>query len=499
MFRLGGDMARDNKGAVFNLVFSFLILAVGPWYIQELKKVKEFGDTNFMIAFLLLLAFIAEPWALYIKIKSVYANADVRRDLTGRFVYLWMAHCVVTVLTTLTMAYAMPGPMKWINMPVFWIIGARELVFLFFLLGLGIVTYDEEGKETKPRKKFTDKQVFWADAALSVYAFLAFGVTWQSVGATGFLQGTMNELADSVLFRLFTYTFMFFMLYYPIRLGQFIEEWLVVRTKEQKRNYRLSLLITMASCIGPLFVGASLPDAGEINLPDRTGKTPLLRAVEYEPLNYLERLIEAGADINAQDTSGKSALHYAAEGGRYEALELLLQSGANPNIRGKSGGTPLALTAGFHHAQAMEILLKYKADPNIPYYDGQTPLMVAAYQGFDAGAVKLLLKYKARASQQDTSGWCAISYFSHTNNIVDDEDSTILALLIKNTDLGLRDKDGHTLVWHAMRYNGWPYTDVAGALIKAGAAFDSSDIINLDGWNLLESRYMETGGDSASE
>jgi len=497
MFRFG-NIGRDNKGAVFNLVFSFLILVVGPWYIKEVKLVKEFEDTSLVIALLLLLGVLAEPWALYIKIRSIYASTNVKRDLTGRFIYLWMAHCVVTVLTVLTMAYAMPGSLKWINMPLFWLIGTKELVFLFFLLNFGIVDLDENGKEIKKVNKISNRKIFLADILLSVYAFLAFGVTWQSVGATGFLQGTMNELADSVLFRLFTYTFMFFMLYYPIRLAQFIEEWLSNRTKQQKRYYYLSLLVTMISCIGPLFAGAPVPDAKEINFANRAGKTPLIEAIEYEPLPYLQRLIEAGANINAQDTSGKTALHYAAKGGRYEAIELLLENGADPNIQSKSGGTALALTAGYRHYEAMEILLKYQADPNLAYYDGDTPLMIAAEQGFGPENIELLLKYKANASLQDSNGYNAIMKFSHYHNISDEKDKKILQLLIEKTDLKQRDKKGHSMVWHATGYNGWAYTDVASYLIGSGASFDSTDIINKGGYNILTGEWLETA-DTARE
>ncbi len=494
MFRFG-DIARENKGSVFNLVLSFCMLLLGPYLIHEIKLVKELDHTNFVIAFLLLFGLLAEPYGLYIKINSIYASDHRERDFTGRFIYLWLAHCVITVLTTLTMAFAMPGPLKWLNLPLFWIIGIKEFILLFFLLSKGILIKDEGDKKPKLKKeikKIPEQKVFLADIILSIYAFLVFAVTWQSVGASGFLSGIMNELADSFLFRLFMYTFMFFLIYYPIRMGHFIEEWLAKRTPEQKRNYRLSLLVAMASCIGPLFVGAKVPEADEINLTDRAGRTPLIKAIEYEPQPYLKRLIDAGADMNAQDTSGRTALHYAAKGGRYEAMELLLQSGANPNIRSKSGGTPLALTAGFRHYDAMEMLLKYGADPNIPYYDGDTPLMVAAEQGFSPENIELLLKYKADANQQNENGYNAIMKFSHYHNITDEKDKKILQLLIEKTDLKQRDKKGHSIVWHATGYNGWAYTDVASYLIGAGASFDSTDIINKGGYNILTGEVLET-------
>ena len=496
MFRFG-DIARDNKGTVFNLVLSFCMILFGPYYIKEIKLLRELDHTNFFIAFLLLTFLVLEPYALFLKINSVYANDHLKRSFTGRYVFLWIAHIIVTVQALLLMAFAMPGGLKFINIPLFWVIGTKEFLFLFYLLNRQMTDEpDKNGKPYPPPKKIAEKKVFMADVILSGYAFLVFGITWQSVGASGFLHGIMNELADSYIFRIFTYLFMFLMIYYPIRMGQFIDEWLNNLTQKQKRNYRLSLIVTLVSCIGPLFVGGRIPNKDEINLKSRAGKTPLIEAIEYEPLPYLQRLIDAGADVNAQDTTGRTALHYAAKGGRYEALELLLKNGANPDIQRNNGGTALALTAGFHHLEALEILLKYKANPNLTYDDGGTALMEAAHQGFFP-AVELLLKNKADPNQKDTAGWCAIAYFSHVNNTGNESGRKILELLISKTDLSIRDNKRHTLVWHATRYNGWPYTDVARELMKAGSAVDSSDIINRDGYNIITERLIEREPDSS--
>lgn len=499
MFRIG-DLARDNKGAVFNLLFSFLVIVVGPYYIHAIELVKAYEQTNALIAFLLLVFIIAEPFALYFKINSIYAAEHVKRDFTIRYVLLWVAHIFITIMTVTVMAFAMPDPIKWLNIPFFWIVGIKEFLFLFFLLNRQVSDEpDKKGNAPQPLKKVSERSVFLSDVILSVFAFLVYGITWQSVGASGFLGGMMNDLADSILFRLFTYLFMFTLIYYPIRLGHFIEEWLTNRSKQQKRNYYLSLLLTMTACIGPLFRGPGLPPADEMNLKDGAGKTPLISGVEYEPLPYLRALIENGADINARDTSGYTALHYAAKGGRTEAVKLLLELGADPNKQANDGGTALALTAGFSHVEALKLLLQYHADPNLAYTDGDTPLNIAAEQGLSPECVEWLLKYKADADHQDDNGYNAIMRFSHYHNISDAKSERILQLLIDHTDPQQRDNKGRTMVWHALRFNGWPYTDVAKALMRAGVAWDSTDIINKDGWNLLTETYVQEKSDTSAQ
>ena len=498
MFRFG-EIARENKGIVFNLVFSFLVIVAGPFYIHEIKLIRDLDHTNFFIGFTLMLFLLAEPFALYFKIRSVYYGTHKKQDLGARVIFLWIAHIVITVQFAIVMAFAMPHPLKFVNIPLFWIIGIKEFVSLFLLVGpWGENKPDKDGNSMPKPKEISEKKVFICDVILTIFAFLAFGICWQSMGPSGFLSGTMNELADNFTFRIFAYVILFFIIYYPIRMGHFIEEWLTERTKEQKRNYRISFFITMASFIGPMFTGPDIPPADEINQKNSAGKTPLISAIEYEPIPYLRSLIEHGADLNVQDTSGYTALHYAAKGGRVKVVELLMKYHANPDLQNKSGGTALSLTAGFHHLEAMEMLLKYHANPDVPYYDGETALMEAAHQGYDPAAVELLLKYKAKASQQDTAGWCALSYFSHSNNTADEKGSKILDMLVKNTNLALRDNKGHTLVWHAMRYNGYGYTDVAKILLRAGAPWDSTDIINKDGWNQIEENFIENDSAWAS-
>ena len=240
----------------------------------------------------------------------------------------------------------------------------------------------------------------------------------------------------------------------------------------------------------PLFTGPPLPDKIEVNVPDKAGKTPLISAISYEPLSYLEGLINIGADVNVQDTGGYTALHYVAKGGRVKAVELLLNHGANPDIQNKSGGTPIALACGVRRTEALSSLLHHHANPNIAYYDGETPLMVAAEQGFTPENIELLLKHGADASAQDKRGWNAIMRFSHYKNLVADYDRQIFYMLLKKTDLQQRDKDGHSMVWHATKYNGWSYDDVARALVTEGVAFDSSDLYSKYGVDIY-GNYIE--------
>lgn len=73
----------------------------------------------------------------------------------------------------------------------------------------------------------------------------------------------------------------------------------------------------------------------DVNRADRHGHTPLMAAVQYAPLDIVERIIQLGADIDAE-MSGRSAsgaglrpIHCAISTDRVDVVKLLLGKGAD--------------------------------------------------------------------------------------------------------------------------------------------------------------------------
>jgi ankyrin repeat protein len=106
-----------------------------------------------------------------------------------------------------------------------------------------------------------------------------------------------------------------------------------------------------------------------LNVRNRNGETALSLAAYLGKLNYVQKLVAAGADVNLY---GWSPLAYAAFNGHAEIADYLVKHGADVNAKTENGSTPLFFAARFGHREIAEMLLANKADPTIANDAGDT-------------------------------------------------------------------------------------------------------------------------------
>jgi ankyrin repeat protein len=125
--------------------------------------------------------------------------------------------------------------------------------------------------------------------------------------------------------------------------------------------------------------------------------------MEDKSSEYMQLLLDKGADINYTDTFGRRAIHYASFR-TLPQIRLLLDAGADITAKTKIRQSPLHIAVASNHLDVVELVLsKTKHLINEPDIDGWTPLMWAcrpadkwgAASSIDIAVIKLLLSHGA--------------------------------------------------------------------------------------------------------
>jgi ankyrin repeat protein len=215
--------------------------------------------------------------------------------------------------------------------------------------------------------------------------------------------------------------------------------------------------LVYAARSGAIDAARVLLEAGaDVNQVTRYGWSPLLAATQNRNYQMGKFLIEHGADVNIANKGGWTPLYLATdnrnlEGGDYptrtpdmdglEYIELLLEQGADPNARmiestetrtvftnqwlDEEGATAFLRASQSGDVDLMKLLLEYGADPRINTKLGVTPLAVAAGIGWVEGitfewsteetveAVRLLLDLGIDPNAQADTGRVALHGAAH--------------------------------------------------------------------------------------
>ncbi len=124
-----------------------------------------------------------------------------------------------------------------------------------------------------------------------------------------------------------------------------------------------------------------LENGADPNERDQRGNTPLHVAILLGNEGLARLLLVHDADVNARNHRQSSPLHYAASDGREVMVSLLLAEGAVVSASDHDGDTPLHGAALHGHVKAVELLLAHGADASLKNSRGRTPLDEAVRRG----------------------------------------------------------------------------------------------------------------------
>ena len=153
-------------------------------------------------------------------------------------------------------------------------------------------------------------------------------------------------------------------------------------------------------------VQALIEDGADPDIRDFSGDTALTVAAEHSDDTYLVQILvlDAQASINIQNRSGYTPLMKAVMSNREDVTRALLDLGANPNIQDKFNRSPLIMAIKHNNADIVQMLLDAGADPNFDKYNIlEGPILQASRKG-NGRIVKMLSKAGADLNVQTQSG-----------------------------------------------------------------------------------------------
>jgi ankyrin repeat protein len=139
------------------------------------------------------------------------------------------------------------------------------------------------------------------------------------------------------------------------------------------------------------------------NVLDKRHVAPLHRASQGGRVDFLQLLLDHGADVNLRDSADITPLGWASRAGEIETSRLLLQRGANANFQNALGSSALQSAVRRGHLDVALLIIKSGAHIDIHATDGWTPLHVALEEGHDK-LVELLIQHGANVGSRSKGG-----------------------------------------------------------------------------------------------
>lgn len=154
-------------------------------------------------------------------------------------------------------------------------------------------------------------------------------------------------------------------------------------------------------------------------------------------LQFIESLLQRGADVNSTDQYGQTLMHEAARAWHKDVVKFLLHHGAAINQEDMYGRTPLHVACAVNYGDMVAYLLKRGADMHlVTYEERQTPIHYAAK--FDSiEALQVVIAAGADIEVQDYKNRTPLQLAAEL-----DRTTTTKYLIEVGALLGVRDSSG---------------------------------------------------------
>lgn len=206
----------------------------------------------------------------------------------------------------------------------------------------------------------------------------------------------------------------------------------------------------------------------DIYAADKEGQTPIGRAIKSNSLGIFQMLIN-DTNVNSKDSSGNTPLHIAIiENAPLNFMEYLIEIGADVNARNSSGDSVLLMAAQKNNREAGELLLKHKADIFATNMENNSPLRVA----FKNANVEKWFINSETMLMRDGSRNTPLHYAAEWQY-----EKSARMLIDKGADINAVNANGESAVFSATKGNCPP---IINLLVAKGADIDSRNVTARD-------------------
>jgi ankyrin repeat protein len=200
-----------------------------------------------------------------------------------------------------------------------------------------------------------------------------------------------------------------------------------------------------------------------VNVKDKPGYNPLLKAVSEGHEDIVKFLLVSGADINAKNIDDETALVKAADKGNTKIVEILINNKANVNINIKNGKTALCKAIKKGHLEIVKLLLNAGADVNAKSEYGKTALIESVLYN-RVEIVKLLLNAGADADIENSNNQTGLIIAAQKGYL-----EIVRLLLDAGADVNVKNKYKETALITAVQTGN---VEIVRLLLDAGADFN---------------------------
>lgn len=192
---------------------------------------------------------------------------------------------------------------------------------------------------------------------------------------------------------------------------------------------------------------ALMAEGGDVNTPDKQGRTPLMYALRFDQIRAAQFLLEQGALVDQQTHDKSTALHYACFQGNEHSVKFLTdEAKANARIVDNEGRTPLHWSMHNRSIKVFDALLAHgdlnEADLNARDSSGMTAVMWACcYDSIEH--LERLIALGADLRPMDVEGKTAMHWSVRSHQI------KCLKKLLSYQNSFDMDRQGRSIIHHA--------------------------------------------------